>query len=194
MSNTKIVSKIRPFTAAALITLLCTGLGPADAQDIFINRYKYKEGEVPTLYVSPGTTEKLESTVSRNYRKDRLNLSRNIKNTAEMAEIYQAWEKSPRQPKTLEEIESYAYSQRATSELAIQKREKKLIAALEKRDLYQAMRTPSGSSKQKSGTSGEPGSSVSSYSTIHKTEQVPIYVQPGTGSSGQKKSGVFTDW
>ena len=113
-----------------------------------------------------------------------------------MAGIYETWEKSPRTPETMEEIRSYADSQRAVAELAMHKRRRTLIASAERHDRTKARRFARGKIKKNKGVGSKTSHALknsSSSALSRKTQkttikQKPVFVRP---DDQNKKRGVF---
>jgi len=122
-----------------LSTIAVVGLGPAVAQDLFIKRDNGADkGDKPTLYLKPNITS--NSSLGTPYKfknryKDRLRTAQLKKHNLENLKTLEAWRKSGLQPKTAEEIASYASAHRAVTQQVMYKRREALNEHFAKQDL-----------------------------------------------------------
>lgn len=185
-----------------LALLICIGLGPATAQDVYINRYQDRDdGQRPTVYINRNRLEKNERNNRRqdrsgSFQRSNSTLIRDAKTLKDRIEVFNAWERSGRSPKTVEEVLSYADSKRAVTEAGLLKRRKKLIANAYQRERAERNRL---AREERGTTIDKPNYSRSSRSvtqsnTVTRTiiKKDRIFVDPNNKDGS--KPGVFTDY
>ena len=178
-----------------VITLIiCAGLGPATASDVFINRYKNNDADKkPTLYIKrsySNKTYKSKNGAAKSFYKDKLSISQKIHYGNGLTGVYDAWEKSSRKPRTPEEVLSYADAQRARGEVAMLKRRQQIIIAQENRSRMGTARFAGQESKS---THKKSSSHAFSRKTQKKTfKQKPVFVQPDRKTKTPRK--LFPGW
>lgn len=207
-----LMSRYRLFFLALLI---CVGLGPAAAQDVFINRGKSESASSGKSRVFINRYEGVRDSDKRTYQfktrtkrqgfaRDKLVFGRDAKDINGKVAVFKAWQKAGRRPETMEEIRSYAASKRAVHEANMLSRRKELIVALEKRkkarDLQLAKRelmerARGRSLSVRSAASLGSGGGVSNGKTSRITVRKPaVFVKPADRDADQPSRGVFKNY
>jgi hypothetical protein len=117
---------------------LCAVNMPAEAQQLFIKKSSDSDKDAEKtgktkLFVTPkGYTSKSKKESSVKYS-DKLNLVQEIKFNKEQIKSYEYWQKSGRQPETMEERVAYAQAKHSVEYAVMLERKAQLIPALEKK-------------------------------------------------------------